>query len=179
MYAKCKGISLIEVLVTALVLGVGLLGVAALQLTSVNSSQEGYFRSQATEIAESLASKMRTARFATYDDGATTVANVINAYVGGPYACQAAVTNCSQNQCSPAEMVAFDQWEVCQQAESELPEGGVYVQNVSGIRARIAVAWTTSAARADLGQVAGVVNPLCANFNLPNGQDCVILEIVP
>ena len=67
MLPKVNGVSLMEVLVTTLVLGIGLLGVAALQITSLNSNQEGYFRSQATEIAESLASKMRTARMSIYD----------------------------------------------------------------------------------------------------------------
>jgi type IV pilus modification protein PilV len=175
-----KGISLIEVLVTALVLAVGLLGVAALQLTSINSSQEGYHRSQATEIAESLVSKMRAAKLVVFANGnATTLADVIAAYVGAPYNCPAPVTSCITGQCNPAETVAFDRWEACNLAQTELPNGSVYVQNVAGIRVRVAVAWTPTASRQDQGQIAGVVNANCASLGVPATQDCVILEVVP
>lgn len=176
---RVKGISLIEVLVTALILGVGLLGVAALQVTSINSSQEGYFRSQATEIGENLASKLRAAKLATYDDNNTQIGTVINAYVGAPYACPAPVTSCVTQSCSPNELAQFDRWEVCNEAATELPDGEVYVANVAGTHVRIAVAWTPTAARADTGQIGGIVNAQCASLNIPAGRDCVILEVVP
>jgi len=160
-----------------LVLGIGLLGVAALQVTSINSSQEGLFRSQATEIAESVAARMRAAKLAIYD-GNTTLTQVITAYAGAPYACANPPASCITGTCSAAELVAFDIYETCNMAQTELPEGEVYVSVVSGIRSRVAVAWTPSAARADVGQVE-VVNLECANMNVPDGKDCVILEVIP
>lgn len=56
------GFSMIEVLIAVLILAVGLLGVAALQMTSVRSGAEGYLRSQATAIAEDFASRIRAGR---------------------------------------------------------------------------------------------------------------------
>jgi type IV pilus assembly protein PilV len=52
--------TLIEVLVTLVLISVGLLGVAALQLTSLRSNQEAYVRSQASALAADILDRMRT-----------------------------------------------------------------------------------------------------------------------
>lgn len=59
-----RGISLIEVLVAILVLGVGLLGVAGLQLTALRSSQSAELRSQASLLAYDIIERMRMDRAA-------------------------------------------------------------------------------------------------------------------
>lgn len=50
-FRKIRGVSLIEVLVAALVLAIGLVGLAGLQLTAVKASHSSYYRSVATMIA--------------------------------------------------------------------------------------------------------------------------------
>ncbi|NVJ50885.1 MAG: type IV pilus modification protein PilV, partial [Gammaproteobacteria bacterium] len=155
-----SGVSLIEILVTVLVLGIGLLGVAALQVTSINSNQEGLFRGQATEIAESVAARMRSAKLAIYD-GTTTLNQVITAYAEEPYACANPPTSCITGTCSAAQLVAFDKYETCLMAQNELPEGQIYVRLMSGVRSRVVVAWTPAAARSDLGQKQ-ILNAECA-----------------
>ena len=57
---KQAGVTLIEVLVTLVLISVGLLGVAALQLTSLKSNQEAYSRSQASVLAGNILDRMRT-----------------------------------------------------------------------------------------------------------------------
>lgn len=54
-----KGFSLIEVLVSLLILSLGLLGVAGLQTASLRSNQTAYFRSQATAAAADIIDRMR------------------------------------------------------------------------------------------------------------------------
>jgi type IV pilus assembly protein PilV len=54
------GMSLVEVLVTLVLISVGLLGVAALQLTSLKSTQESYVRSQAAMLAADMLDRMRS-----------------------------------------------------------------------------------------------------------------------
>lgn len=56
------GVTLIEVLITLLVLAVGLLGVAALQGFSLQASQVSYYRTQATNLAYELADHARANR---------------------------------------------------------------------------------------------------------------------
>jgi type IV pilus assembly protein PilV len=53
------GFTLIEVLIAMLILAVGLLGLAALQATSLRNNQSAYYRSQATQLAYDIADRMR------------------------------------------------------------------------------------------------------------------------
>jgi type IV pilus assembly protein PilV len=59
-----RGTTLIEVLVAIVVLSVGLLGMALLQVTSVQSNYSAYYRSQVTILASDLADRMRANRTA-------------------------------------------------------------------------------------------------------------------
>lgn len=54
-----RGFTLIEVLVTVVLISVGLLGVAALQLTTLRANQESYARSQAGVLAADILDRMR------------------------------------------------------------------------------------------------------------------------
>ena len=54
-----SGFTLIEVLVAAVVLGIGLLGLAGLQATTVKVNQTSYLRSQATNLAYEITDAMR------------------------------------------------------------------------------------------------------------------------
>lgn len=54
-----RGITLIEVLITVLVMAIGLLGMASLQLNGLNTNHDAYYRSQATLFVSDLADRMR------------------------------------------------------------------------------------------------------------------------
>ena len=54
------GFTLIEVLVSALILAIGLVGVAGLQAMSLKNNQAAYMRSQATALAYCVADRMRS-----------------------------------------------------------------------------------------------------------------------
>jgi len=56
------GMSLVEVLAALVVVSVGLLGVAALQITSLRSSQASFLRTQATALADDIIDRMRANR---------------------------------------------------------------------------------------------------------------------
>ena len=57
-----RGFTLIEVLVAMLVLAVGLLGVAALQLRGLQYNHDAYLRSQSSILAYDIADRMRLNR---------------------------------------------------------------------------------------------------------------------
>ena len=57
-----RGATLIEVLVAMLVLSVGLLGLAGMQMTALKSNQSAYYRSQATVLAYDIMDRMRANR---------------------------------------------------------------------------------------------------------------------
>ena len=54
-----SGMTLVEVLVTLVVISVGLLGIAALQLTTLKGNQEAYVRSQASVLASYIIDRIR------------------------------------------------------------------------------------------------------------------------
>jgi len=57
-----RGTTLIEVLVALVVLSVGLLGIAALQMTSLRNNRGAHLRSQAQVLAYDIADRMRANR---------------------------------------------------------------------------------------------------------------------
>ena len=59
---KSRGISLIEVLVTVIVLALGMLGLASLQANSLRNNHSAYLRTQATYLALGIIDRMRSNR---------------------------------------------------------------------------------------------------------------------
>ncbi|WP_182075937.1 type IV pilus modification protein PilV [Deefgea sp. CFH1-16] len=59
---KQLGLSLIEVMVSVIILGLGLLGLAALQARSVAMNQSAYYRSIAVDLAADLGDRIRVNR---------------------------------------------------------------------------------------------------------------------
>jgi type IV pilus assembly protein PilV len=64
-----RGFTLIEILVALVVLSIGLLGVAALQLLSLRSNHASALRSQATYLAYDIVDRMRANRTAALANG--------------------------------------------------------------------------------------------------------------
>lgn len=63
-----RGFTLIEVLVTLVLISVGLLGIAALQLTTMRGNQESYVRSQANVLASDILDRIRANPFEFRDN---------------------------------------------------------------------------------------------------------------
>lgn len=61
---RVRGFSMIEVLVALVVTSIGLLGLAALQATSLKVNHGAYLRARAVELAHDMADRMRANRFA-------------------------------------------------------------------------------------------------------------------
>lgn len=68
-FHKTSGFTLIEVLVTVVILSIGLLGVAGLQASTIRGTQSAYFRSQAAALGHQIVDAMRANRGAALDDG--------------------------------------------------------------------------------------------------------------
>ena len=110
--SKQQGMTLIEVLVTFLVTSVGVMGLAALQATSIKSSMDTAKRSQGIWLTEELISRMRVNEAGLIDGYTTAASN--GALCEAPpakycsdFSAGAAAANCSAN-----EMATYDVWEV-------------------------------------------------------------------
>lgn len=121
---KAAGFTLIEVLVSVLVLAAGLLGLAALQANGVKNNQLAYNRSQAVHLAQDIADRIRAnpGALITYAD---VNANGTQDYSESPPMPSAAiVAACSTAAgCTPAELAKTDinQWQAALAAV--LPSG--------------------------------------------------------
>lgn len=67
--SRQKGSTLLEVLVSIVIVALGLLGYAGLQAVSIKSSNTAYYRSQATMLAYDLIDRMRVTDTALLEAG--------------------------------------------------------------------------------------------------------------
>ncbi len=107
-----RGIALMEAMIAIVLLSVGALGYAALQMKGLSASSSAMWRSKASNLAYEMADRMRANR-------AGAVAGAYNA-LGAPQV----VTDCgAASDCSPARMAQLDhaQWNAT--LATELPGG--------------------------------------------------------
>lgn len=128
-----RGFTLIEVLVTVLILAIGLLGLAGLQTTALRSNHSAYLRSQATVLAYDIVDRMRANRNAA-------LAGQYNSSIGGG--------------ASGSGMVATDLTAWKGNLQAMLPSGDGAIALAAGGRFTITVQWDDS--RGAIGETAGV-----------------------
>ncbi len=120
--ARDAGFSLIEVLVSILVLSFGMLGVASLLATSLSGSHTSSLRTQAMVLADDLADRMRANR-------TTAVSPAPNNYEGIAAAenrCRAVHyghRHAAPVACTPLELAADDLFDWQTQLAAALPQG--------------------------------------------------------
>jgi type IV pilus assembly protein PilV len=155
------GFTLVEVLVSLVVLSVGLLGMAKLVLVSAHSNDSAYLRSQATalgyEILDNMRSNMTAATATGYDTPLGTT--------------PAAPTSCvgTGTVCTPSQQAAWDVYSWKQHLDSAnalgggLPsgKGSVVTSATVPVTATIIVQWDDSAAQCAFGPCTiGTASPM-------------------
>jgi len=148
------GFTLIEVLVSVLVLSIGLLGLASLQATSLRYNNDSSAQTQAIYLASDMADRMRA-----------------NVSVAASYPAKAAAqqTSCYSGGCSPDEMAGNDiyEWE---QSLNTLPAGQGTITAAGGGVYTITVMWDE--------QRTGAAGTNC-NPDDPNDLRCVTITTQP
>ncbi|MBU0653856.1 MAG: type IV pilus modification protein PilV [Gammaproteobacteria bacterium] len=91
------GLSLLEVLISALVLSAGLLGLASLQIAGMKTSHNSHQMQQATWLVNDLLEHMRANRIAAVNGNYNVATD-----------CSATVTDCLGGTCTPAQLAAYD-----------------------------------------------------------------------
>lgn len=113
-----KGLSLVEILVTLLIMAIGTLGIAALQLTGLKYSSGAAVRTQATLLANDLMDRMRANRTVAIDK---TLYNTDGFQGADSFTSPA--TSCYTNVCNEDQMAEYDKWAWMQQVSALLPDG--------------------------------------------------------
>lgn len=138
-----RGFTLIEVLITVFVAGVGLLAVAGLQAMSMKFNYDAIQRTSASALAQSMVESLRG------NPG------TLDAYLTDDAAGVSASVDCASSgtQCTPAELAAYDVWRWAQSlagAEARVddedagglvdPTGCIFPGSVEGLYV-VAIAW--------------------------------------
>lgn len=110
-----RGFTLLEGLVTVVVVSIGLLGILGLQTVSIVNTQLSSARSQATIAADNIADRMR----ANLEGVAVNAYDNVDHPAAGskPTACESSTT------CSPTEMATYDAWAWDTALGEQLPNG--------------------------------------------------------
>jgi type IV pilus assembly protein PilV len=123
-----RGFTLVEALVSVLIMSIGLLGVAGLQTRSLGSTNTASKRSQAVLLASDLADRMRANRVAADLTAASNYTNIAAA----DNACRAAHYTHTHNPavCTPVQLAADDLQDWNTRIAALLPTGsGVVCQD--------------------------------------------------
>jgi type IV pilus assembly protein PilV len=125
---QLAGFTLIEVLVAVLVLAIGLLGLAALQVTGLRNNHSAYLRSQATTLALDMADRMRANKIAVDNPSVAADDNqyalVTGAEIGTDpgYDCASTFPG-SQTTCTSSQMAQIDIYQWLMLLQKALPSG--------------------------------------------------------
>ena len=136
LYKQQHGFTLIEVLVSVVILSIGLLGLAGLQTTGLRNNQSAYFASQAAIYANDIFERMRINRIEAIDNDAYNIA---------------AGTDANENGTSIAEQ-DLNEWRTL--VKNNLPGGDSSVANNSG-KVTVIVTWDDSHVNEDDVSISG------------------------
>ncbi|OED40589.1 type IV pilus modification protein PilV [Endozoicomonas sp. (ex Bugula neritina AB1)] len=110
-----QGVSLIEVLITVLILTSGLLGMAALQTRSLNFNNIAYLNTRADMMAYDMLDRIKANRAYSVNSRGYIVSlgNIPSSYP----------ITCESNDCTPQELSVYDidQWKFT--LDQQLPDG--------------------------------------------------------
>ena len=159
--ARAAGFTIVEVLVSLVILSIGLLGIAKLVLYSAHSNDSAYLRSQATQLAYEILDNMRA-------NPTAVAAGNYNTPLGA--AATSPGFTCLNTNCpSAANLAAYDiyVWKSRLAAgpptNGALPsgQGSVTVAGTTSLVATIVVQWDDAAAQSIFGGVAvGTAAPM-------------------
>ncbi len=140
-----SGFSMIEMMISLLILAIGLLGQMTLQMTSISSNRSSYYRSQASIIANDLADRMRLNE-AAINDPNTPITDYENISIGKATtytapACQLV------GKCKATDLAKLDLYEIQETLAASIPSGTATLDRDATITAqavyKITISWTT------------------------------------
>ncbi len=138
-----RGVSLLEVMITMVIIAVGLLGLLGLQAKSMSGSKDTFDKKIAAELVAQMTERIRSNHLGFMADNYTTSLAVGDAIAAAPV-CGGATA------CTPAQIAALDlvNWQT--DLRSRIPESGAYIVTspgagatmlTNGTSVRITVTW--------------------------------------
>lgn len=116
---KNTGFSLIEVMISALILSISFLGIMGLQISSLKGTQESFGKQQAMNFTNSFIERMRT--------NPAAVKSKDYVVDSDKFSCATAYPSCTANECTPSEISTIDKLNIIcgTQLGQEISSGGI------------------------------------------------------
>lgn len=121
--AKEQGFTMVELMVAVLVLAIGLLGLAGLQVWGLSNNHNAYLRTQATLLAQDIIERIRSNTGVDYSGA------------------DASEDNCVSNACSSAQMAGYDIAKWLEATALQLPGGNGTIDKTGEVY-NITISWT-------------------------------------
>lgn len=132
LHTHQSGLSMVEVLVTLLIVSVGLLGLAGMQLKALQYNHQAHLRTQATILASDMLDRMRANLPGTIDDKYSFIDTRTETRTA---------KNCATESCAvPEEMAIYDIRQWMSNIDNELPSGIGTILYINGM-ATIQLMW--------------------------------------
>lgn len=156
-----QGISLIEVLISLLILSLGALGFAGLQLKGLQTTEDANYRAQATLIAQDAIERMLSnpEQISAYTN---------NSYPTGTLGATPP-SGCTTSACSATAMVTQDKNQLAWIAANSLPGGRISATNCFGGAQCVMVSWNGAAPGSCI---------TTSSINTAADSTCVVLEVI-
>ncbi len=138
-----SGLTLLEIMVTMVILSLGLLGLAALQMTGLKNNRNAYYNSMAAQIVLNVAEQLR--------------GDATNAATGNTYD-NLAMISADTEKCKP-EVESFTTRMQC--LATSLPSGQVWIHPVAGSNPKtfyVAVRWADVQLNGGMGWAANTAS---------------------
>lgn len=127
-----QGFSIIEVLISMLVISIGLLGMAGLQTTGIQQSHNSYLKTQASLLAYDMADRMRS-NLQGVADGRYNDVNSIDNPVENEPSCVTDGNPCSASETASSDIYNWTHADANGSIAATLPAGQGMVANDGGI----------------------------------------------
>ncbi|MEO7128181.1 MAG: type IV pilus modification protein PilV [Rhodoferax sp.] len=170
------GFTLLELLVSVLILSFGLLGIGGMMALTLKSNGSSYFKQLSVQTAYNVIDRMR----ANSQMAIAGSYNVNNLVTGGvPTIPTAPSTDCTISTCTPAQMAAYDSWYWLASSVAQLPSGcaSVTTAPASGgnTLVTVTVQWDDSRAN-QLGQKSALGSATSASQTVSGNQSQFVTQ---
>lgn len=150
---KCEGMTLLEVLISVVILAISLLGIASMLMVSNKANNSSYAKLQAVQAVYDIFDRIRANSEAALS-GSYNISNIgSNGY---PTSVSSPSVLCNASVCNPSQLAQYDTWYWLTRVVSQLPNGsGSVTSALSGVAGNtvitVTVQWDDSKAQNELG----------------------------
>ena len=117
-HRQAQGMTLVEVMIALVILSVGLLGLAGLQISGLRGTSGSNSRVQAVFIINDMAERMHANTTEVQNNLTYQDVDLLADACGN-----APTPNCNSSSCTPSQLAAHDNYEICQAMAANLPPG--------------------------------------------------------